>query len=184
MKGLNKAAVIITKVIEIVHWVATGLVAAAGICAAVAPKYLGMFMDVESLIADPEMSTYGFEVSLANTDGQLNMLAFVLYSIAATAIMVIMALIFRNLHVIFENAGKSVYFSDENINRVKRIGILSIVIPVIGFIMGTVISLAVGIDAVETSNSMDGLFMGIIILCLTLFLARGAELEKDVDGLV
>ncbi|MBQ8396150.1 MAG: hypothetical protein IJX54_04065, partial [Oscillospiraceae bacterium] len=105
MKGLNKAAVIITKVIEIVHWVATGLVAAAGICAAVAPKYLGMFMDVESLIADPEMSTYGFEVSLANIDGQLNMLAFVLYSIGATAIMVIMALIFRNLHVIFENAG-------------------------------------------------------------------------------
>lgn len=184
MKGLNKAAVIITKVIEIVHWIATGLVAAAGICAAVAPKYLGMFMDVESLNADPEISCYGFGVNLANSNGQPDMLAFALYSIGATAIFVIMALIFRNLHIIFENAGKSVYFSEENLKRVKRIGFFSIAIPVVGFVMGTVIGLAVGIDTVETSNSMDGFIMGIIILCLTQFFARGAELEKDVDGLV
>ena len=31
---------------------------------------------------------------------------------------------------------------------------------------------------------MPGIIMGIIVLCLTQVFVRGAEMEKDVDGLV
>lgn len=58
------------------------------------------------------------------------------------------------------------------------------VIPVVGLIMSMIIRLAVGVDAVEISIHMDGFIMGIIVLCLTQFFAHGAELEKDVDGLL
>ena len=67
---------------------------------------------------------------------------------------------------------------------VREICIFSIGIPVIGLIMSAIIRLAVGVDAVETSVSMGGVIMGIIVLCLTQFFAYGGALEKDVDGLV
>ena len=50
--------------------------------------------------------------------------------------------------------------------------------------MGSVIKLVVGVDAVEVSGGMDGLIMGIIVLCLTQFFAHGVELEDEMEGLV
>ena len=66
----------------------------------------------------------------------------------------------------------------------KEIGIFSIAVPVIGWIMGFVIQLAAGFDSVEISNSMSGFIMGILVLCLTQFFAHGMELEDDVEGLL
>ena len=34
------------------------------------------------------------------------------------------------------------------------------------------------------SIDMGGIFMGIIVLCLTQYFVHGADLEKDVDGLL
>jgi hypothetical protein len=47
-----------------------------------------------------------------------------------------------------------------------------------------VLHLALDAEVVETSVNMSGIFMGIIVLCLTQFFVHGAELEKDVDGLL
>ena len=66
----------------------------------------------------------------------------------------------------------------------REIGVFAIAVPVIGLIMSVIIRLVIGVEAVETSIGMGGIFMGIIILCLTQFFIHGAELEQDVDGLV
>ena len=66
----------------------------------------------------------------------------------------------------------------------REIGIFSIAVPVIGLFMSFIVRLIIGVDAVESSKDMNGVFMGIIVLCLTQFFVHGAELEKDVDGLL
>ena len=66
----------------------------------------------------------------------------------------------------------------------REIGYFSIAVPVIGFIMSIVVRLVTGVEAAEISIDTAGIFMGIIVLCLTQFFVHGAELEEDVDGLL
>lgn len=66
----------------------------------------------------------------------------------------------------------------------REIGIFAIAVPVIGLTMSTIARLVLGVDHVETSVNMSGIFMGIIVLCLTQFFVHGSELEEDVDGLL
>lgn len=66
----------------------------------------------------------------------------------------------------------------------REIGIFTIAIPVIGFIMSVIARLVMGSDVAEISIDMGGIFMGIVVLCFTQFFAHGVELENDVDGLV
>jgi len=44
--------------------------------------------------------------------------------------------------------------------------------------------LVTGAETAELSIDTAGIFMGIIVLCLTQFFVRGTELENDVDGLL
>ena len=62
--------------------------------------------------------------------------------------------------------------------------IFPIAVPVIGLFMSFIVRLIIGGDAGENSIDMNGVFMGIVVLCLTQFFVHGAELEKDVDGLL
>ena len=62
--------------------------------------------------------------------------------------------------------------------------IFAISIPLAGLALSTVCRLILGTDTVETSVRLYGFSMGLVILCLTQFFARGVELEQDVEGLV
>ena len=66
----------------------------------------------------------------------------------------------------------------------REIGIFTIAIPVIGFIMSVIARLVMGSDVAEISIDMGGIFMGIVVLCFTQFFAHGVELENDIDGLL
>lgn len=184
MKGIIKLTSVVAKILEIVHWIAAGLMAAAGICAAVKPDWVRYFMDIEAFRADPELSVYGFEIAVCGADGAANMTALALFAIGAVAIFVIVAWISRSLYGVVRCAETKSPFCDENIRRLRGIGILSIAIPVVGFVMSTAIRLILGADTVESSLHFDGLIMGIIVLCLTQFFIYGATLERDVDGLL
>ena len=184
MKGLNKIVKVIAKVLEIVHWVATGLMVAVAICSAAAPQWLGYFIDINALSGETEASVYGFEVALANSAGEVNMTTLLMFAIGSIIIFALVAMIFRNIYLIVKKSESGSPFQKDNVRMLKEIGIFSIAIPVIGLIMSTILRLAVGVDMVEASVNLDGFVMGIIVLCLTQFFAYGAELEKDVDGLL
>lgn len=184
MNGIQKSAKIFTKIMEVGHWVAVGLMSAAGILAAVAPQWLKFVMDVESLAEETEVSAYGFAVNAADGAGQINYTTVALFALGATAIFVLMALVFRNLHLIIKRSEKATPFSEENISSLKWISRFAIGIPVVGFVMSAVICLVAGESAAEISMDQSGLVMGIIVLCLTQYFVHGAQLEKEVDGLV
>ena len=185
MKKFTKIAQVVTKVIEISHWIALGLIALSTIFCMVAPQWMKYVVEFEveggNLV---ELDAYGFEVISKFKDGQIHRLTYSLYGIGAVSIFAMVALIFNNLHEILCISEKETPFNDKNIKRLKRIGLFSILIPIIGLFMGTIIRICVGNEASEISNSMDGFIMGIIVLCLTEIFTYGASLEKDIDGLV
>jgi len=184
MKNINLIAKIITKVLEITYYVATALMACVAFCAAFLPEGLKYFMDVGGLLTDGEASSFGFSVEVLNKAGKIDYTALCLFAVGSVLIFIVMALIFRNLNFIIKRSENESPFKEENIKKLKLIGVLSIVIPLIGLIMSAIIRIAAGADFVEISVDQSGVIMGIIILCITQYFAHGVELEKDVDGLL
>lgn len=184
MKGVNKLAKIITKIFEIVHWVAVGLMAAVAICSAAALQWLKYFIDINAINRGEEISIYGFEAVLCNSAGEVNRTALLLFAVGAIIIFSLVAMVFRNLHLIIKKSEGTTPFQKDNIRMLKGIGIFSISVPIVSFIMSIILRLFIGVEAAEISLNLDGFTMGILVLCLTQFFAYGAELEKEVDGLL
>ncbi len=184
MKGIKNAVKTISKIVEICHYVGAALMAAAGVLSIVSPQNLKYVMDVKDLIANPEVSVYGFEAMLANATGQINYIAHALYALGGAAILLFMALIFKNLGSIIEKAEEKSPFCSENVKSLKRIGIYSIAIPLAGLLMSVVMRIAIGHEFAEISLNQSGIMMGLVVFVLTSYFAHGAELEQDVDGLL
>ena len=185
MKGLNKLGRVITKILEVFHWVGAVLMTAATVCSAIAPDWVKYFVGFDAKeCCGANLDVYGFEVNLPVANGNVDMTAFLIFGIGAVIILVVMAMVFRNLHLIFKKSENGAPFQKDNIRMMKEIGIFSIAVPVIGFIMSIIVRLVTGVETAEISIDMGGIFMGIIILCLTQYFVHGAELEKDVDGLL
>ena len=185
MKGINKAGRIITKILEVFHWVGTGLMAAATVCSMAAPQWVGNFVSLDAKeCCGANLTVYGFEVNAPVVNGNVDMTTFFLFGIGAAVILALMAMVFRNLNLIFKKAENATPFQKNNIRMMKEIGIFSIAVPVVGFVMSVIARIVIGAEAAEISVSQSGIFMGIIVLCLTEVFVYGAELEKDVDGLL
>lgn len=183
MKHVNTATKIIAKILEIAHWVATGLMVAIAVCSQAAPQWLGHLMDLDT-VPEGAVPIYGFEVVLANDAGELNTKALLLFAISGTILCALVAMIFRNIYLIVKKSEDASPFQKDNIRMLREIGIFSIAIPVVGLIMSIITRLVLGVNATETSVDMTGFVMGIIVLSLTQVFAYGAKLEKDVDGLL
>ena len=185
MKGINKIAMVVTKVAEIFHWVAVGLMAAATVCSAVAPSWIGYFVGFDAKeCCGADLEIYGFEITASVKDGKVDNIAFLLFGIGAILILALMAMIFRNLNLIIKRSVGATPFQPDNVRMLREIGIFSIAEPVVGFIMSIVTRIVLGPEAAEISNSLEGLVIGIVVLSITQFFAHGIELEKDVDGLL
>lgn len=184
MRGIQKAAKIATKIMEVGHWVAVGLMSAVAVLSVVAPQCLKYVMNVEALKAEKEISVYGFEITAANSAGQINYITLLLFAIGATTIFVLMALVFRSLNRIIKNSENSTPFQEDNIQMLKRIGRFCMLVPVVSFVASILIHIVVDADAAEISIDQSSAVMGIIILCLTQYFAHGLKLEQEVDGLL
>ena len=185
MKRINKLGIILTKIVEVFHWVGTALMAAATVCAKAAPEWVRFFVDFDAKeCCGADLEIYGFEISAPVVNGNADMTYFFLFGIGATLIMAAIAMVFRNLHLIFKRSENSTPFRKDNIRLMKEIGSFCIAVPVIGFVMSVIIRLVTEVEAAEISIDTAGLLMGIIVLCLTQFFTHGAELENDVDGLL
>lgn len=185
MKGIVGIAKIVTKIAEVFHWVGVVLMAAATVCSLAAPEWVKYFVGINAKeCCGAELNVYEFEIIASMKNGAVDMKTVFLFGIGAVIILSLMAMVFRNLYLIIKKAEGSTPFQADNIRMLKEIGIFSIAIPVVGLIMSIVCRLVLGTDAVEISVNAYGLSMGIIVLCLTQFFIHGAQLEKDVDGLL
>ena len=185
MKKLNTLGKVITKILEVFHWVGVALMIAAIICSVAAPNLVGYFVGFDAKeCCGANLEVYGFEVNAPVVDGKVDTATFVVFGIGAIIILSAVAMIFRNLNQIFKKSENATPFQKDVVRLVREIGIFTIAIPVIGFIVSIIARLVAGPDGAEISIDMSGIFMGIIVLCLTQFFAHGVELENDVDGLL
>lgn len=185
MKDILKIGKIVTKILEVCHWVGAALMAAAAVCALAAPDWVKLFVGVDVIEGHgAELNVYGFEIIAPVKNGVVDMHALFLFGIGGVLILCLMAMVFRNLYLIFSKSDGASPFQADNIRMMREIGIFSIAIPIVSLIMSLVCRLVLGVDAAEISVNMDGFAMGIIVLCLTQFFIYGAKLEKDVDGLL
>ena len=185
MKVINKLGKIIAKILEVFHWVGVMLMIAATVCSVVAPNWVNYFVGFDAKeCCGANLEVYGFEVNAPVINGNVDMTSFLIFGIGAVIILVVMAMVFRNLHFILKKSGDTTSFHVDTVRKMREIGLFTIAVPVIGLVMSVIIRLVIGVETVETSIDMSGLFMGIIVLCLTQFFVHGSELEEDVDGLL
>lgn len=185
MKGINKIALIVTKIVEVFHWVAVALMLAATVCSVAAPSLVERFVRLDAKeCCGANLSVYGFEINVAVTDGKVDMKTFLIFGIGAVIILSLMAMVFRNLYLIIKKSCGKTPFVADNVRMVREIGIFSIAVPVIGLNMSIITRIVLGAEATEVSANLGGLVIGVVVLCITQFFAHGMELEKDVDGLL
>lgn len=184
MKGIVKIARIGTKIIEIFHWVGVVLMAAATACALAKPMWVKYFVGIGVEHDMAELNVYGYEILTPAENGNVDMKILFFFGIGGIMILSLVAMIFRNLYLVIKKAEETTPFQVDNIRMMKEIGIFSIAIPIVGLVMTSLCRLIFGVDTVETSVNTYGFTMGVIVLCLTEFFAYGAELEKDVEGLL
>ena len=185
MAGIPKIAKVVTKVVEIFHWVGTALMAAATVCALVNPARVKYFVSFEAKeCCGAELEIYSFSIRAAVENGKVDMTAFVLFGIGATLILALMAAIFHELSAMISSAGEGTPFSEANAKRLYKVGFYSIFVPVVGMVMSVISRLVLGAEAAEISNGLDGLVVGLVVLCMTQFFCHGIKLENDVEGLV
>lgn len=184
--GLNKLAMAVAKVLEVLHWVGTALMAAALVVYFIREDWLDLFAELEGGL----FSIRGYSVNIWSETGVLLRPVFVPAMIAGILVLGLSAMIFRNIYLIFKtSAGKTKFsegatpFQKNNVRMVREIGIFSIAIPVVETICDVIARAAAKAD-LSSNVSLVGVVLGIAMLCLSQFFAYGVELQAEADGLV
>lgn len=184
MKNIGKIALVVSKIVEILHWIGAAAAGVLFVCTFAAGSRIISLWDKGVLSeSDNAATTYGFEIDILDGAGNLNLKAVALFSICAVVTLSLFAMIFRNLYLIIKNSGKNP-FSADNIRRLKEIGIFSIASPIICFFISVISRIVLGAGDGEIAVGMEGFITGILVLFLTQIFTYGAQLQKDVDGLL
>lgn len=180
---LNAAVKVIAKIVEVMLWIATavyaGMLVALVVAGAPLVRWVQEGLDSGNLfiVGDPNLLPVA-------SDATVLARGFAVAAIAMVAMLGMMAVVFRNIHLIFSTSETESPFTKANVQRVRRIGELSIIAPIINAIFMVVVDLVVGSRKVELFVNMQPIAFGLVVLCLAQFFAYGAELEHDVDGLL
>ncbi len=190
MKKLNRAIIIISRIVEVFMWVGAGLSVIITLLSAVGKLDLIRFF-TDATPGTELLNSGNFALRAVNAEGQPVAAAFVLFFLTLALTFALMGMIARNVHLIFKTAeGRTRFskgetpFQPDVIRMVREIGIFTIAIPVVQFILSVVSRVALGPDMVESSLGMEKLFIGLVVLALSQYFAYGMQLQKEVDGLV
>ena len=184
---LNKAAIIVAKIMEVSYWVAVGLLAASIVAYAIDESLLHYLMELGS----GEFAVAGYDIQVLDGSGALIAGTFIPALVPGVVSCGLMAMIFRNIYLIFKTAqGKTKFskgatpFQPDTVRMVREIGIFALSIPVTAFVVDVIVKLLAGPDVIESSISVTGFVFGIAMLCLSQFFAYGMQLQSETDGLV
>ena len=187
---LNRAIVIIAKIVEVFMWVGcAGSAILTGLTAAGRFDLMRFFTDARPDAAT--LSGSGFSLAVQNAQGEPSRAAFALFFLTLLFTFALMGMCARNVYLIFKTAeGRTRFsrgetpFQPDIVRMVREIGIFLIAIPAVHLIMSIVARIALGRGAVESSVNMVGVFMGLVVLALSRYFAYGMKLQNEVDGLV
>lgn len=100
-----------------------------------------------------------------------------------------MGMIYRNMDLILKKLHYTTHFSQANspfqpdiIRMVREIGIFSISIPAVSFVVSFIVKFMN--PALETSVSLSGVFFGLAILFLSKIFSYGYDMQKEMENIV
>ena len=185
------AAWIVSKGLELLHWIGAATALASLVLSLAAGDWLSALLARGVPELGTTLTTYGFEVTPVLADGTVSPAVLALFSVGAAIILSLMAMVFRNLYLIFRTAkGKTRFakgstpFQGDITRMVREIGIFYLSVPAVGLVMSTICRLARGTEAAEICVNVEGFVTGLLLLCLSQVFAYGARLQRDVDGLL
>lgn len=188
MKSVNRAAIILTKILEVLHWFTAAVMVFVLIASAASANWLEEILQKGSGTLGNSLTTYGFEMNVVYSDGKINMTAILLFSICAVIILSLMAMVFRNVNLILKTTlGETKFskgktpFQKDNTRMVREIGIFFISVSIVSFVMSIIARAVLGVDNAEMSVDFQNLIIGIIVLCLSQSFAYGNELQEQAD---
>lgn len=182
MKKLDKATLILAKLVEIGHWIAAVSMVVVFVLSFIMGT--GVFAGGDVAAPAESLTAYGYEVEIAFPARPSSLAALRLFCVGALVIFGLMAMVFRNIYLILKRSENATPFQKDNVRMVREIGIFLIAVPVIGLIMGTLGRLIMGPEVFEGSVGVGSFMVGLAVLCLSQFFARGVELETETDGLL
>lgn len=90
--------------------------AAAAVCSLAAPEWVGYFVGFDAKeCCGANLTVYGFEVNAPVVNGNVDMTTFFLFGIGAVIILALMAMVFRNLNLIFKKSENATPFQKDSI---------------------------------------------------------------------
>lgn len=194
MKKLNKAVIILSKIAEVGYFIGAALSVVIAILAGTGMlDKIKYFTDADPNVAIEfkDLSSVGFSISAVDAAGNVVTGSYVIFFITVAICLVLMAMVFRNVYLIFKTAEGNTWFSKgqtpfqpDNIRMVREIGIFFISIPIIQLIMGIIARIVISAEMVECSVEANTIMIGLVVLALSQFFAYGTELQEDVDGLL
>ncbi len=191
MKGLTKFVTVLAKILEVFAWVGSALVLCSLI--AIAAGQTGLLKFFSSIETEEEIRVAGMSIDMSVIDPSRVITTYVVVFVALLLILILMGMIFRNIHLIFKTAeGKTKYskgctpFQPDIIRMVREVGIFSLLIPAVQIIMSIIARIVIGHEAAEIAINIDltTVFFGLVVLCLSQFFAYGAKLQEETEGLV
>lgn len=198
MKNMSKLTAVVAKIVEVFHWVGVGVMFATLILSFVSANSLSVglnrldeyTLDGENGIHGgvtmaKEMKVYDFELNILDENGDPSIPAMRFVFVAGIIELALWGMVFRNAHLIAKKTmnPEISYFCPDNLRMLREIGIFAIASPIVSLIISIIAKIVLGLGA-ETAVSVTGLIIGLLVLFLTQFFVRGAELEKQVEGLV
>ncbi len=177
---LGKVTKVLARVVEIAHWI--------GAVGMLAGLVLVLTLEQSAVSAVPgsagaAAAVYGFELAVVDEAGTPDLAALRLFLPVGAVLMALMAMVFRNVHLILKQSEAATPFQPDNVRMVREIGWFLMAVPVVGLVMSVAARLVLG-PQLEASVRLDGLLVGLVVLCLSQVFVRGMALESDVDGLL
>lgn len=190
MKKLNRAIIILSKIIEVGCFIACGMLAAMIVFSTMGKiNALSYLSDVNESVTSLE--AYGFSLSVRDSTGAAIPGAYVLFFVNMFLCSGLMAMVFRNIYLIFKTTeGKTNFskgetpFQPDNVRMVREIGIFCMAIPVVELIISVIARIILTVDMVESSVGFEQFLIGMVVLALSQFFVYGMQLQEEVDGLV
>jgi len=190
MKRLYHFAQVLSKILEIAHWVAASVMLVLFIVTFLSGEWLSA-MIVRENSRDVSLATYGFELVVLSPSGEPDLTAIRIFALGAIPVLGLMAMVFRNMYLILKTARGETKFSKGAtpfqpaiVRMIREIGIFYLAVFAVSLLFTWVAALVLGPEASESSVDLSHIMAGVLILCLSQAFREGVRLREDVDGLV
>ncbi len=188
-EAFTKFATVLTRFFSIAYFIGAVCMAAALVLVLLNPLAPGEFM--QNTQPMEELSSRGFSIIIADSQGSLLPGALPVFFIEAALSLGLMGWVFRNVNLILRTSqgltrfsqGKTP-FQNDNVRMLREIGLFFIGITVVQIALCGIAVLVLGPENAEVSAGASDLITGILMLCLSQCFARGEKIQQDVDGLV